>query len=275
MKFQILAATFAACAAAAPHFQYRQTNGTSTNGTAPIGGGSPSGSGASSGGSYPVGGGSSTGVSTSSGSGSSGSGSSSGGSYPVGGGSSSTGGSTWTNATTSTTTIGDNQPFGLVAIRSGSDIQYAPFSAALNGLLLDLPAQNATCSSTPAPNYATFYLSEGALYLQTPSNITQELYTDRSGMGQGVLEYSTTPGGYQAGRNSETTGWTIDQSGDLTFDGSSFIACPGSVDNSWSVWVDAGNSNPAGLENCVGIAARTVAATSSVACTYDYTHASS
>ncbi|ROV98493.1 hypothetical protein VPNG_08551 [Cytospora leucostoma] len=206
MKFQILAATFAACAAAAPHMQYRQTNGTSTNGTAPI---------------------------------------------------------------------GDNQPFGLVAIRSGSELQYASFSAAQNGLLLDLPAQNATCSSSPAPNYATFYLSEGALYLQTPSNITQELYTDRSGMGQGVLEYSTTPGGYQAGRNSETTGWAIDESGDLTFDGSSFIACSGSIDNSWSVWVEAGNPNPAGLDNCVGIAARTVTATDNVACTYGYTPASS
>lgn len=197
MKFQILAATFAACAAAAPHLQYRQTNGTASG-----------------------------------------------------------------------------QPFNLVALRSGSAVQFASFSAAKDGLLLDLPAQNATCSSSPAPNYATFYLSEGALYLQTPSGVTQELYTDRSGMGQGILEYSTSPGGYQGSANSETTGWTVDDSGDLTFDGSGFIACPGSIDNAWSVWVDAGSSNPGGNENCLGISARTVPATSDVTCTYDYTHAS-
>lgn len=169
-------------------------------------------------------------------------------------------------------TIGDNEPFSLLSIRSGSSLQYASFSAAQNSLLISLPDQGATCDSAD-PNYATFYLSQGALYLSTPSNVTQELYTDRSGMGQGVLQYSTTPGGYQAGRNSETTGWVIDEAGDLTFDGSSFVACPDSIDGSWSVWLSTGVANPAGNVNCTGIGARTVASASPDVCTYSYTSA--
>ncbi|ROW02509.1 hypothetical protein VMCG_06001 [Cytospora schulzeri] len=173
-----------------------------------------------------------------------------------------------TNSTSST--IGDNEPFGLVAIRSGSSLQYSSFTAAENSILLDLPSQNATCASDTA-NYATFYLSGGALYLWTPSNVTQELYTDRSGMGQGVLQYSTTPGGYQPGRNSETTGWQIDEAGDLAFDGASFIACPDSIDGAWSIWVSAGVPNPGGNSNCVAVAARAISGAPSGACTYTYT----
>lgn len=172
-----------------------------------------------------------------------------------------------------TSPIGDNEPFSLVSIRSGSTLQYASFSAAQNGLLLSLPSQNATCDSSATPNYATFYLSQGALYLSTPSNVTQELYTDRSGMGQGVLQYSTTPGGYLPGKNSETTGWVVDEVGDLTFDGSSFIACPDSIDGSWSVWLSTGVANPAGNTNCTGVGARTVKSASPEVCTYSYTPA--
>ncbi|KUI63317.1 hypothetical protein VM1G_11039 [Cytospora mali] len=169
------------------------------------------------------------------------------------------------------TTIGDNEPFGLMALRSGSAIHFSSFSASQNGIQIGLDSQGASCDSTDS-NDATFYLSNGALYLLTPSNITQELYTDRSGMGQGVLQYSTTPGGYQAGRNSETTGWVIDAAGDLTFDGADFIACPNSIDDAWSAWISAGVSQPGGSTGCVGVVARTVKAVQTPAvCTYSYT----
>lgn len=172
---------------------------------------------------------------------------------------------------TNATTIGDNEPFGLVALRSASPIHFSSFSAAQNGILLNLPSQNATCTSED-PNYATFYLSGGALYLSTPSQVTQELYTDRSGMGQGVLQYATSPGGYQPGRNSETTGWQIDEAGNLNFKGASFIACPSSIDEAWSVWVSAGVVNPGGSSGCLSFNARAIpGAASDNTCTYTYT----
>lgn len=169
--------------------------------------------------------------------------------------------------------IADNTPFGLIAIRSGSDIQYSPVNAAKGSLFLQLPAQNATCEAT-SDNTATFVLNNGTLSLYTPSTINQTLYTDRSGMGQGVLKYSTAPGGYGPGRNSETQGWVVDDAGDLTFAGSSLLACPNSIDGAYSLWVSAGSTSPAGNSNCTGIAARTSVITTPNACTYTFTAAS-
>lgn len=169
----------------------------------------------------------------------------------------------------SNSTIPDNTPFGLISIRSGSDLQYSSFAAAQGGLAISLGDQGATCESDI--NTATFYLSQGALYLYTPSNVTQQVYTDRSGMGQGVVQYSTTPGGPQPGKNSETTGWELDTTGDLTFKGVDFIACPRGNSSTYSVWVSAGVVNPGGSSNCVGIVARAVPATNPISCTYTYT----
>lgn len=171
----------------------------------------------------------------------------------------------------SNATIADNTPFGLIAIRSGSDLQYSSFSAANGGLAIGIAKQDAVCDS--ATETATFYLNNGTLNLYTPSNVTQQLYTDRSGMGQGVLQYSTTPGGYQPGKNSETSGWVVDSFGDLTFDGSSLLACPSgnSTSGPYSVWVSTGSTTPGGNSNCLGVVARTVVATTPVTCTYSYT----
>lgn len=168
-------------------------------------------------------------------------------------------------------TIADNTPFALLAIRSGSELQYASFSATQGSLVLNLGTQDAVCATDATS--ATFYLSNGALYLYTPANITQELYTDRSGMGQGVLQYSTTPGGYLPGRNSETSGWVLDNVNDITFDKDSLIACPASVNSTsgpYSVWVNTGVTSPGGNVNCLGIAARAVPVSAPNACTYSY-----
>lgn len=170
-------------------------------------------------------------------------------------------------------TVADGTPFNLVSIRSGSNLQYASFSAVQGGLALNAKEQGATCANGAEQDYATFVLNQGELSLYTPANVTQKLYTDRSGMGQGVLQYSTQPGGYLPGRNSETKGWVVDQYGDLTFDGASLIACPSSVAGAYSVWVSAGTATPGYNQNCTGIAARTSVATEPNACTYTFTPA--
>ncbi len=60
----------------------------------------------------------------------------------------------------------------------------------------------------------------------------------------------------------------IDKSGDLTLDGAGFIACPGSIDDSWSVWVSAGVEKPAGQEGCLGFSARAVEVKDPNSCSY-------
>lgn len=170
-------------------------------------------------------------------------------------------------------TIADGKPFGLVVLATGSPVHVSPVAAASNGLALKLAKQGAAdCTA----NTAYFVLKEGALQLYTPEGITQELYTDRSGMGQGVLQYSTQPGGLLPGKNAETVGWAIDGSGDLTFDGSSFIACPSdpaNTDAEWNLWVAAGVKNPGFSEGCVGVSARAMVGTEAQTCTYSYTKA--
>lgn len=167
-------------------------------------------------------------------------------------------------------TVPDGTPFNMVSIRSGSNLQYASFSAVEGGLALNVKEQGATCLNGPDQEYATFFLSQGELNLYTPGNVTQKLWTDRSGMGQGVLQYSTSPGGEGPVRNAETKGWVVDQYGDLTFDGASLLACPSSISGAYSIWVSAGVTAPAGNSNCTGIAVRTSIANEPVACTYTY-----
>ncbi|KAF5252671.1 hypothetical protein FANTH_2361 [Fusarium anthophilum] len=148
--------------------------------------------------------------------------------------------------------------FGLVALRSASPIHFTHFSASENGFLLGLPAdkQNATCSGK-SDGSAVFRLSEGELYLYNTGKKQQRAYTDRSGMGQGVLQYSTvtkTP----LPEAFETKGWKIDKSGNLNFaDASGFTACPNGPDGSWTVWVATGNAHPGNTDKeCLGFNAR-------------------
>ncbi|TGJ82079.1 hypothetical protein E0Z10_g6693 [Xylaria hypoxylon] len=160
----------------------------------------------------------------------------------------------------SSTAIAAGEPFGILALRSASPIHFAQVGAALSSVFLNLPAQNATCDDGTKPttaDYATFTLSEdGELYLYAASATPQQLFVDRSGMGQGKLGYTT--GAQPIPRNGERTAFSLDESDDLSFNGAGFLACPDSIDGSWSVWVDAGVSNPAGNSNCLGFSARAV-----------------
>ncbi|KAL5318847.1 hypothetical protein ACEPPN_013914 [Leptodophora sp. 'Broadleaf-Isolate-01'] len=144
--------------------------------------------------------------------------------------------------------------FSLLAIRSGSAIQYATFSAAKSSLFANLPAQNASCDAEGV-NTATFTLNNGTLNLYAASATPQTFYVDRSGMGQGKLGYTT--GAQPAPRNAERTGWEI-RDGYLYFNEAGLIACPNSIDGAWSVWVSAGIENPAGNSNCTAFAPKVV-----------------
>ncbi|KZL82972.1 cell wall protein [Colletotrichum incanum] len=157
--------------------------------------------------------------------------------------------------------------FQLMALRSASPVHFSRFQAAKSSVFLQLPSQNATCDDREADDAATFYLSDdGGLYLYAASATPQQLYADRSGMGQGKFGYTT--GAQPAPRNGERTGFTIDQYGDLTLEGAGFLACPNSIEGSWAIWVSAGIANPAGNTDCLGVSVRAVEVTKPNSCTY-------
>lgn len=76
----------------------------------------------------------------------------------------------------------DVEAFGLLALRSASDIHYAQVSAKVNSIFLRLEDQGATCEKE-SDNAATFYLKDGQLFLYSKDGPTQQIYADRSGMG--------------------------------------------------------------------------------------------
>ncbi|KAF5676147.1 ferric reductase Fre2p [Fusarium heterosporum] len=147
--------------------------------------------------------------------------------------------------------------FDLVALRSASDIHFTRFSASQGGFQLGLPEdkQKAKCKGD-SHGIANFRIKDGELYLYNTGKEQQKVYTDRSGMGQGVLQYSSKG---SISKNAESKGWKVTKSGDLVFgkDNASFIACPNGPDKSWNVWVYVGNDRPGYSEKeCLGFTAR-------------------
>jgi hypothetical protein len=157
-----------------------------------------------------------------------------------------------------------NHVFRLMSIRSGSPIQYGNVQAKDGGLVINAPDQNnKTCALNGDRNtvvnninYASFTLDEtdGSVYIYT-DNPPLRLYVDRSGMGQGVVRYTT--GVQSIGKNQERGPFKIDADGNLVFAAGGlngdqgFQACPGAADGSYEVWL-AGESTPAGLQGCEG-----------------------
>ncbi|CZS96683.1 hypothetical protein WAI453_010105 [Rhynchosporium graminicola] len=171
-------------------------------------------------------------------------------------------------ASAPTPQVDDPKYFSLLAIRSGSPIQLALFSAAKSHLYANLPLQNATCNGEgPNTNYATFTINNGTLGLYTASSYPQEFYVDRSWMGQGQLGY--TNGAQPAPRNAERQGWNI-KDGYLYFDQSGLIACPNAPDGGWSVYVATGIQNPAGNSNCTAFAPKVNEIKEPVGCQYSF-----
>ncbi|KAF1830554.1 hypothetical protein BDW02DRAFT_94887 [Decorospora gaudefroyi] len=158
--------------------------------------------------------------------------------------------------------IKDGDVFRLITIRSGSPIQYGTVSARNRGLIVNSESpQNATCTRDGV-NEAYFKLDDGSLYLNTQET-ELKFFVDRSGMGQGVMQYTSGP----PVRNGETTGFAISESGHLEFKGTGFQACPDALGGGYTVWL-SGIDEPAGIEGCLGFVAKAIKADIPIACEY-------
>lgn len=160
--------------------------------------------------------------------------------------------------------------FRLMAIRSGSDIHYGSIQAVNGGLRIGYPQQNASCSE-PDVNYASLQVGQedGGLYIYSDFP-TLQAYVDRSGMGQGVLQFSV--GVQPIGKNQERGPFKIDDESNLIFDAANgavgFQACPNALGGGYSVWL-AGETNPGGNKDCVGFTARALKEETPVKCSYN------
>jgi hypothetical protein len=153
-----------------------------------------------------------------------------------------------------------NDIFRLMSLRSGSAVQYGSVQAKDGGLVINAPDQsNKTCEVNGETivnniNYASFSLDQddGSLYLYT-DNPPLRMFVDRSGMGQGVLRYTT--GVQPIGKNQERGPFKIDGEGNLVFAAGGlsgdigFQACPNAPGGGFSVWL-AGSTNPGGNSDC-------------------------
>ncbi|KAF1916815.1 hypothetical protein BDU57DRAFT_556956 [Ampelomyces quisqualis] len=170
--------------------------------------------------------------------------------------------------------------FKLVALpKVANEIECAPFQAKNNNLLIGADFQSANCTTRLPRDHASFVLNgQGLLFLytgDTPDNFqTQQMFVDRSGMGQGQIQY-TTGNAAGIGRNQERGPFKITETSDLVFDNgngvvTAFQACPpgkGYELSGWKVWL-AGNPKPGGSEGCVELNARAVKEAKPEACEY-------
>ncbi|PTB37616.1 uncharacterized protein TrAFT101_005506 [Trichoderma asperellum] len=155
--------------------------------------------------------------------------------------------------------------FDVMALRSASPIHFAQVNAASRGLFLNLPQSNATCEGKSS-GYATFYIENEELVLYSTEGEKQKVFVDRSGMGQGVIQYITGDQGIP--RYAELKGWAIDANQNLVFKGEGFVACPDSIDGAWSIWLGEGLDQPGGNTGCLGFTARTLENKKPVGCEY-------
>ncbi len=138
-----------------------------------------------------------------------------------------------------------------------------PFIADVEAHLIGGNQSDASCDAQ-GTNFATFTIVDGAAYLYAASATPQQLWVDRSGMGQGVTGYTT--GAQPAPRNAERTGFSISDQGYLVFDGQSPKACP-SVDGAYSLWfTDA--EKPAYQDDCLGVGLKAITTETPVGCAY-------
>ncbi|KAF1946622.1 hypothetical protein EJ02DRAFT_450354 [Clathrospora elynae] len=154
-----------------------------------------------------------------------------------------------------TSTISDGDVFRVQTLRSGSDLQFASLQAIKGGLRVNAPEQGSTCGSEV--NYASFKLSNGSLFLNT-AHPSQQIYVNRSGMGQGIIQYVT--GAQQPTKGAEATTFAINDSGYLVFrdqtgEDIGFQACPNALGGGSSIWLE-GVTNPGGNSGCIPFTAR-------------------
>jgi hypothetical protein len=162
-----------------------------------------------------------------------------------------------------------NDVFRLMSLRTGTPIQFGNVQAVKGGLSINAPKQNSSCTE-PDANYASFSLTEeGDLYLYTP-NPPLRAYVDRSGMGQGVLQFTMCVQGI--GKNQERGPFKIDDESNLVFAAANgvvgFQACPGAEEDGYSVWL-SGVDTPAGIEGCIPFTMKALKEETPVKCIYN------
>lgn len=160
--------------------------------------------------------------------------------------------------------------FGLIAVKSGYAFHNQGLTALQSALSIGRK-QDANCYGKTS-DFATLQLNVDTqeLFLFNTTEISkQQFYTDRSGMGRGVLQYSNGTA-TSFGKRSETKGFAIDDTGALQFAGLNFLACPyGDSETEWSVTLDVGLTDPFNTgKSCTGFIAQTVETTDPIGCFY-------
>lgn len=162
------------------------------------------------------------------------------------------------------------KPSKLIADAPGTDFDGLPLQATQGGLVIGAENQGASCGPEPQ-DYAVFQLNEDSELSLFTANPIQVFYADVSGMGQGVLRYTT--GAQQPTRYGERKGFTLTEEDNLiwTFPGSNytngFQACGPAAGAKYSVWLD-GVTNPAGYTDCKKFKARVESVENPVKCMY-------
>ncbi|KAH7303928.1 hypothetical protein B0I35DRAFT_154977 [Stachybotrys elegans] len=146
------------------------------------------------------------------------------------------------------------QAFRLVAENACSPIHNGYFNAALSNIYINLEQNDALCPSVNNPSTVIMSIIGDGLYFSSSRNPVQTVWVDRSAAGQGKIGYLTQDHWIPPG--AEFNGWSLDDSGSLTFDGASFIACPNGLNGAWTVWLNVGIAQPGGNVGCVPVLGR-------------------
>ncbi|CAN8105521.1 unnamed protein product [Discula destructiva] len=169
-----------------------------------------------------------------------------------------------TDGSNSTSTIAAGDKFGLMALRSGSEVHFLPFQAYNSSISAGSVDMGATCDTDSSSAYFTLNAA-GELDLYSTDAPWQTAFVDASGMGQGIFGYTT--GAQPMVENGQRGVFAFDASDNLSFNGQGFLACP-KTDGTFSIWVSTGAASPGGNTDCVGISVRGTKAAAAVSCLY-------
>lgn len=158
----------------------------------------------------------------------------------------------------------NGNPFGVGAVGTGIQNQQLTASA---GRIFIGGAQDTQCDGGQRQDFATFVrYSDSTVFLYKLGNPPQQLWSDQSGMGQGITGYTT--GAQSAPKNAGREGFEIDPyTRSLTLNGVGAKACPTTEEGKWSVWFTA-NDKPGYQDGCVDVTLTAYDAPARVACTY-------
>lgn len=156
-------------------------------------------------------------------------------------------------------TVGNT--YQLRVYKKGADFHHSLVSAWKGGFTVDGQPQTADCARPQ--EYATFVIRDREAYMYTGRNSEnpQQLFTDRSGMGRGILGYLSGPHGIP--ENWQTGPWDLNEkTGVLSFEGANFWACPRGDWPGYKLWL--GQFEP----DCVKVKVKAEKVKKPVKCSY-------